>query len=609
MSSNPMSSITRPEPDYEGDYRPAASGNPHAHIDPLNARVESTDLTFLAHMADTLNTTLDLQTLLNRTSELVRSIIPYRIFSILLLHDRTNELRMRFQIGHTPEVQRMRIPMGKGVVGQVALSRQPMLINDVAAVPGYIPANPNVCSELAVPLIAKNRLIGVLDLESEQANFFKPEHLHLLTLTGSRIAQAIENARLYTRVSRQAETLTVLNEIATELTSILDLDPLLAKVGQLLRRLIDYQMFSIMLLDDSGEALITRYAWRFGYAQAPMRRIAVTTGLVGAAVREWRPINVPDVRKDQRYLPMNPETRSELVVPLFYKERVIGVLDLEHTRTAFFNEDHVRTLTTMAAQVAIAIENARLYQAVKRQEQQLERDIAMAREVQLRLLPTAPPVHKHAEFAVSFLPARTIGGDLYDFLEYSPDQTAIVLGDVSGKAAPAALFAALVSGIMRSAAQQRPAPAAMLALLNDALQERRLDSQYVVMLFALWNDENQTLQVANSGAVQPIFCRAGENVTVKAEGFPLGMFPNATYEEFNVATQPDDAIVFVSDGILDAENEAGEMYGEDRLAAFLCNSRDLPAQHIANAILADVTHFQGSKDRFDDETIIVLRVR
>jgi phosphoserine phosphatase RsbU/P len=607
MSSTPPAART--EPEYEGDYRPADSDNPHAHIDPVNARVEATDLRYLAQIADTLNTTLDLQTLLNRTSELVSSIIPYKIFSILLINDRTNELRMRFQIGHTAETQRMRIPLGKGVVGQVALTREPMLVNDVTAVEGYIDANPNVCSELAIPLIAKNRLIGVLDLESEQAGFFKPEHLHLLTLTGSRIAQAIENARLYTRVSRQAETLAVLNEISTEIISILDLDLLLAKVGNLLRRLIDYQMFSIMLLDDKGETLITRYAWRFGYAQAPMRRISVTTGLVGAAVREWRPINVPDVRKDQRYLPMNAETRSELIVPLFYKERVIGVLDLEHTRTAFFNEDHVRTLTTMAAQIAIAIENARLYQRVRRQEQQLERDIAMAREVQLRLLPTAPPVHKHAELAVSFLPARAIGGDLYDFLEYSDNQTAIVLGDVSGKAAPAALFAALVSGIMRSAVQQKPAPAAMLALLNEALQERKLDSQYVVMLYALWNDDNRTLTVANSGAVQPIFCRAGENLTVKAEGFPLGMFPSATYEEFNVATQPGDAIVFVSDGILDAENEKGEMYGEERLATLLCGSRDLPARHIADAILADVTQFQGAKDRFDDETIIVLRVK
>jgi sigma-B regulation protein RsbU (phosphoserine phosphatase) len=595
--------------DLEGDYRPAAPANPWAHLDPVNARVETADVAYLARLSDALNTTLDLQTLLTRTSELVRTIIPYRIFAILLLNDRTHELRMRFQIGHTPQTERTRVPLGRGVVGQVALTRQAILLNDVSTSDIYLPANPDVRSELSVPLIAKNRLIGVLDIESEKADYFRPEHLHLLTLTASRIAQAIENARLYARVSRQAQTLEVLNEISVELISILDLDPLLERVGQLLRRLIDYQMFTVMLLDDKGETLITRYAWRFGYTHAPARRISIASGLVGAAVREWRPVNVPDVRKDPRYLPMNPETRSELIVPLFYKGRIIGVLDLEHTRTAFFHEEHERMLTTLAAQVAIAIENARLYQAVRRQEAQLEKDMAMAREVQLRLLPPTAPAHPHAEMAVRFLPARTIGGDLYDFVDYGPHRTAIVLGDVSGKAAPAALFAALVSGIMRSAAVQQPAPAQMLVALNDALQERKLESQYVTLLFALWNDENQTLQVANSGAVQPIFCRAGQSVTVRAEGFPLGMFPNVTYEELTVATQPGDAIVFVSDGILDAENSNGDMYGEDRLSSLLCAHRDFPAQEIADAILSDVSRFQGDHDRFDDETIIVLRVR
>src|SRR6202050_1940722 len=385
--------------------------------------------------------------------------------------------------------------MGLGSAGQVALTRQPILLNDVTTSDIYVDVNPDVRSELAVPLIAKNRLIGVMDIESEEAGYFRPEHLHLLTLTASRIAQAIENARLYSRVSRQAQTLEVLNEIAIELTSILDLGPLLERVGQLLRRLIDYQMFTIMLLDEKGETLVTRYAWRFGYTHAPLRRLSINSGLVGAAGRAGRLVNVPDVRKDKRYLPMNPETRSELIVPLFYKGRIIGVLDLEHTRTNFFNEDHERMLTTLAGQIAISIENARLYQAVRRQEAQLEKDIAMAREVQLRLLPQTAPSHPHAEMAVRFLPARTIGGDLYDFLEYGPNRTAIVLGDVSGKAAPAALFAALVSGIMRAAAAQQPGPAQMLTLLNDALQERKLDSQYVTMLFALWNDEDQTLTV------------------------------------------------------------------------------------------------------------------
>ena len=111
MSPTPPSPPEPPE--LEGDYRPADPANPHAHLDPVNARVEPADVAYLVQMADALNTTLDLQTLLNRTSELVRAVIHYRIFAILLLNDRTHELRMRFQIGHTPEVERMRIPIGK----------------------------------------------------------------------------------------------------------------------------------------------------------------------------------------------------------------------------------------------------------------------------------------------------------------------------------------------------------------------------------------------------------------------------------------------------------------------------------------------------------------
>lgn len=606
----PETSLTpREEPELEGDYRPADPANPGAHLDPANIRVEPADVAYLMQLTDALNTTLDLETLLRRTSELVSAVIPYRIFAILLLNDRAHELRVRFQIGHTARVERLHIPLGKGVVGQVALTRQPVLLNDVSNSEIYVEVHPEVRSELAVPLIAKNRMIGVLDIESEQAGYFRPEHLRLLTLTASRIAQAIENARLYARVSRQAQTLTVLNEIATELTSILDLDPLLERVGQLLRQLIDYQMFNIMLLDEKGETLITRYAWRFGHAQAPLRRIPVAGGLVSAAVREWRLVNVPDVLQDARYVATNPETRSELIVPLFHKGRILGVLDLEHTRTGFFNEGHERMLTTLAAQVATAIENARLYQAVRSQERQLERDITMAREVQLRLLPPSVPKMANAEMAVHFLPARTIGGDLYDFVDYGLGRTAIVLGDVSGKAAPAALYAALVSGIMRSAAQQRPAPARMLALLNDALQERKLESQYVSMLFALWNDESRTLQVANSGAVQPVLCRSCELETVQAEGFPLGLFSGVAYDELTVAAEPGDIIVFVSDGILDAENAQGEMYGEHRLSEVLCNQRDHPAEEIVNAIQNGVSRFQGETERFDDETIIVLKVR
>jgi sigma-B regulation protein RsbU (phosphoserine phosphatase) len=120
----------------------------------------------MMQLADALNTTLDLETLLKRTAELVQAVIPYRIFAILLVNERTREMRVRFQIGHTMQVERLHIPMGRGVVGQVALTREPVLLNDVTMAEYYVEVNPEVRSELAVPLIAKNRLIGVLDIES-----------------------------------------------------------------------------------------------------------------------------------------------------------------------------------------------------------------------------------------------------------------------------------------------------------------------------------------------------------------------------------------------------------------------------------------------------------
>jgi len=590
---------------FEGDYRPSSEAPLVAgsvKIDPLQTE-------FLMRLANALNTTLDLQTLMHRTADLVRAVIDYKIFAILLLNERTNDLRMRFQIGHSPETERLRIRVGKGVVGRAAEHRASILLQDVRLEENYISSNPDVRSELAVPLIVKNRVIGVIDLQSEQVGYFQTEHLRLLELTASRVAQAIENARLYTRVARQAQTLAVLNEIAREVTSILDLDPLLERIGELLRRLIDYQMFSILLLNERDQELEIQYSVRFGHpVSAPAEKVPMDRGLVGTAVRERRLIHAGDVRKDARYFMMNPETRSEMAVPLLYKGKVIGVLDLEHVRVNYFNDDHQRTLVTLASQIAVAIENARLYQRVTQQEQRLEHDLDMAREVQLRLLPPTPPRKAHAEFATRFLPARTIGGDLYDFLPYDDKCIGIAMGDVSGKAAPAALYAALISGIMRAATSQMLSPADMLKQLNDSLQERKMDSQYVTMLFAVWNDEKQTLQIANAGAVQPLFCRAGQVETVEAEGFPLGMFKDVSYEEFTLSTRPGDAVVFFSDGIVDAVNEHEEMFGAERLIALVNSQLTNSAERMVDAIYKELSAFQGGVERFDDETVVVLKV-
>jgi len=423
------------------------------------------------------------------------------------------------------------------------------------------------------------------------------------------MAVGIENARLYTRTTRQARTLVLLNEIARELTSILNVDELLKRIAELLRRLIDYQMFSILLLDAAGEKLQHRFSLRFQENIQLKHEVTLGRGVVGYAVQQKQAVLVPDVSKDPRYIQLNPETRSELAVPLIYKDKVIGVLDLEHTRRGFFTDDHKRTVTTLAAQVAIAIENAQLYEQIARQEKRLERDLAMARELQSRLLPPALPKLAHLDIAAKFVPARAIGGDLYDFVSYSLSRTAIVVGDVSGKGAPAAIYAALVSGILRSHAPIEPSPAEMLSAVNFSLGERRIEAQFVSLIYAVWDDQNRTLQVANSGLPRPIYCHDGKIEIIEATGLPLGLFDDADYDEFNFKAKPGDLFVFFSDGILDARNKAGELFGRQRTEEIVAKCASISADCVVKSLFKAVAAHAAGEETFDDQTVVAIRVK
>ena len=564
---------------------------------------------FLLELVDALNTTLDLDTLLGRVAELVRKVIPYEIFAILLVNERAQELRMRFNIGHAPDVEKIRIKVGQGITGRSVQTRETIVVNDVTKDDNYINGHPAVRSELAVPLVAKNRVIGVIDIQSRERNFFNEEHRRLLTLVAVRIATAIENARLYTRVYRQAQTLQVLNEISRELTSILNLDQLLARVGELVSRVIDYQMFSVLLLDEPTQTLQHRFSLRFKENINLKHDIPLGKGLVGAAAAERKVIIVPDVSKDERYIELNPETRSELCVPLIYKDTLIGVLDLENTRRGYFNEENTRTVETLAAQIAIAIENARLYERIRAEERRMEQDLAMAREVQQSLLPPTCPKLANAEVCAKFTPAYLLGGDIYDFIDYSGGRVAMLVGDVSGKGAPAALFAALVGGIVRSTAAAEPMPSEMLTAINVALNERRIEARYVSVVYAIWDDADRTMHFANSGQPRPIYLHHGRTQIVESTGLPLGLLEDAEYDEVTIRAHANDVFVLFSDGIVDAQNKDEEQFGRKRLEDVVTRHHDKSAEEIVKAIFDAVAAHAKGVATFDDQTVVVLKIK
>ena len=219
------------------------------------------------------------------------------------------------------------------------------------------------------------------------------------------------------------------------------------------------------------------------------------------------------------------------------------------------------------------------------------------------------PSLPNAEVAARFNPAHAIGGDMYDFLDYKLPRACVTVGDVSGKGAPAALYAALVSGIIRSLAHGELPPAQLLGAVNRALNQRRLDANYVVLCCALWDDEKKIMRVANSGLPRPIHCRQGHAHMVEAAGLPLGMFPDAAYDEITIHAAHGDVFVFLSDGIIDASNRRDEQFGRARAEQAIAKHCNDSAQEIVDALFDAADRFSAGTEVFDDQTVVVLKVK
>lgn len=567
-------------------------------------------LTLLLEASERLNSTLDLDELMTRIAELVKRAIDYEVFAILLLKERTQELSIRFSVGHPRDVVRnLRVSVGEGLVGRAAQTRRSVLVNDVATDPAYIESLPAMRSELAVPLIAKNRVIGVIDLEAPWPDFFTERHQHLLELLAGRIATALENARLYRRTLRQARTLQLLNEISRELSSVLVLNELLRKIGALTKRLIDYHRFSILLADERARTFNSVISIKQDERMADKTTVPFSQGIVGAAGQSRQTVIVPDVRKDARYILTNSDTVSEMAVPLIYRDRVIGVVDLESPRLGYFTEEHTRIFSTLAPQIGIAIENARLYERVVRSEARLERDLERAREIQSHLMPGLSPSIAGLDVRARFQPARELGGDLYDFLAYGKDRYVIVNGDVSGKGAPAALYGAMVSGILRSLAPLRLSTTEMLKKLNITLLERKIEGHFITLTYAIWDPRSATLRLANAGMPLPILIRKGRAQAIHAEGVPLGLLEHTEYQETSVALEKGDLLALYSDGLVEAANPQQEEFGTRRLETILRENMRRPLEGIIERVFAEIARFEHGQPRRDDQTLVLVRTR
>ena len=549
-----------------------------AQILPAVARIESV---------------LDLDALLPAIAAQLRGLVKYETLVIYLV-GADGVLRVAHRAGE-PKALSNPESGGAQVIESVA-KRQP-----------FVRSHDSI-HVLSQPLLYGEKLVGILGLEANQSRTFGKRGVSLVQMIAANLATAIENATLHRDARWYAGLLAMLYEAGKEMGSILELDALCDHVAELVHRVVDYEMFAIFLVDESKNQLVLKTARQMA-SIAPRRRIALSEGLTGAAASSKEPVIVGDVRLDPRYIAVEPEVRSELVIPLVFKGRVVGVFDLESRELNRFNHEHIKVLTPLASQVAVAIENARLYEDITRRETRYRKELVIAQKIQAGLFPEEHPEGKHWEAAAHFVPARELAGDLFDFYDLGEDRLGLAIGDVAGKGVPAALFGAFTSGTIRARAFQRTDPKEILFRANRTLIRRAVEGLYCALTYALFDFRARTVRIANSGLPFAIHYKAKqkEALPIALPGIPLGLFDNVEYEQLTIPIESGDVFVFHSDGVTEAWN-GKEEFGSARLTTLVTKHGHKSASDLGQKIEDTLRDWAKEHLANDDVTLVVVRV-
>jgi sigma-B regulation protein RsbU (phosphoserine phosphatase) len=424
------------------------------------------------------------------------------------------------------------------------------------------------------------------------------------------LEQSLETRDLARETLERYREINLLYQISETIGASLDPEEIPQLVLHEASRVILAQA-GVVVVPQNGEGLWTIKA-KFGdpgYADALFN---VSGHIIEQAHRQGRPAIVTPPALSPAVGRIGSTVTAVLCTPLKTQEQVIGVILLGRWESrGIFTAGDEKLLTALAAQAAIAIETARLHQEELKQ-QRLEEELAIGRQIQLSLLPQAYPVIAGWEFAAVYEPSRLVGGDLYDFfpLPGSPARLGLVIADVTGKGVPAALFMTFSRTIIRSESQSGRNPAAVLKQANRLMVQENRARLYLTAFYATLNLENGQLAYASAGHNWPLWVQAktGECLDLEAQGFVLGAMEDIQLEEREVTLAPGDLVVFYTDGVTEARDTSGQIFGEARLRQTLMDGAShASAQQILQTVVQAIDQFTGDTPQSDDFTLMVVK--
>jgi sigma-B regulation protein RsbU (phosphoserine phosphatase) len=415
-----------------------------------------------------------------------------------------------------------------------------------------------------------------------------------------------ENRRLRAAV----EELSILNDIATTISSAYTIDQIIDLIVQKCIKHLRVEQGAVMLLDSKEATSEFKTMVRKANSSHEVLPFRLDAQLAGWMITHKEPLLINELGKDERFTLGKGEDmpyRSLLSVPLCLKGRIVGAINVFNKRAdEGFTDADKRLLTIIATQSAQVIENARLSEE-ELALQLMQEEMRLAYKIQMDLLPKNPVVQGY-DIAGRSIPAKTVGGDYFDFLETGPNCLCICLGDVSGKGMPAALLMSNLQATLRGQAMQDCIPDNCIKKSNMLLYRSTTTDKFATLFYGMLNTEEHKLCYCNAGHNWPFLFKAnGETLRLDVGGPVLGIIEDFDYGGDSVQLDPGDLLVIFSDGITEAIDERETMFDEENLEAVIRENMANSSVEIVDNIIDSVEEHAASTAQMDDMTLVVLK--
>lgn len=502
----------------------------------------------------------------------------------------------------------LRMGRGEGLAGWVMLEGTALRLAPGDPRPPELSGDGHpAASALVLPLFRRGEPFGAIECLGKRDGPFTAADFDRLEVAAEGVAFALDYALLSHEIERRALEKEVLLDVTRRLAAPFDLEEVVEAIFTGLRQVVDFDAAAIYLVARGTDVLELVSEQGYPEGSESAFHMQMGQGIVGWVAKNGEPVIVPDVRADPRYVAARAHTRSEIAAPLMVEGRVVGVFNLESDHEDSYHAGHLELLLAFAAQAAVAVERARtLRDRVERRR--LEKELAIARDIQQSFLPAAAPRVPGFDLAGTSISHDKVGGDYYDFITISETRIGLAIADVSGKGIPAALLMAGFRMSLLAEIRNEFAIRAVMRKVNQLLHESTERDRFVTAFYGVLDWRNSVFIFSNAGHNPPMLLRAdGTTEELTDGGVALGVLEDTRYEERPVALGHGDVVVLYTDGVSEAENAEGEQFGTERIARIVREHPNHDARELTQDLVAAVLDWAGEKGLSDDLTLLVAR--